>query len=98
MKNLVFILVILFSTNSNAAFNSGNDILSLCEAKEGDKFYFQKNAECRGYVAGFYDHFTGTVKDGVICLFELDQNNQKILLWSKSKKYLLYMQTKLPQN
>ena len=69
MKYFIIIISLLISSVSHAAFYSGNDILALCEAKEGDKFYFQDSAQCDGYVTGVYDHFTGeTVKKGTLCL------------------------------
>lgn len=84
MKKLVFALTLLLSNFSYSAFNTGNEILALCEAQEGEEFYFQKIAECRGYVAGVYDHFTGTVKDGVLCL------NGKITIGQIRKVFIAY--------
>lgn len=84
MKKLVLVVALLFSNSSYSAFNAGNEILALCEAKENEEFYFQKSAECRGYVAGVYDHFTGTVKDGVLCL------NGKITMGQIVKIFVAY--------
>jgi hypothetical protein len=36
-------------------FYSGSELLEMCSATENDPVYFQKQAECRGYVAGVAD-------------------------------------------
>ena len=68
MKKLILILCVFFSGYANSAFMSGNELLEMCESKESERFHFQIIAECSGYVTGVYDHYTGTTKDGVLCL------------------------------
>ncbi|MBM0416308.1 MULTISPECIES: Rap1a/Tai family immunity protein [Aeromonas] len=49
----------LFPFTASAAFYSGNDLIEVCESTESDPVYFQKSSECRAYIAGVYDSFTG---------------------------------------
>jgi hypothetical protein len=49
-----------FVGSVDAAFLSGNDLYALCTTPERDRFYLQDQAECRGYVAGVYDHMSRT--------------------------------------
>ncbi|HIF8869650.1 TPA: Rap1a/Tai family immunity protein [Vibrio cholerae] len=84
VKILLLIITLIFSSVSHSAFFSGNDILALCEAKKEDKFYFEDSAQCYGYVTGVYDHFTGTIKEGVLCL------NEKITVGQVVKIFVAY--------
>lgn len=52
-------LATLSPSNVSAAFYSGNDLIELCEATQSDSVYFQKASECRAYIVGVYDSFTG---------------------------------------